>query len=84
MKPENSSLRWSRNLGRFSERPQPIGYPGTFDAFHAVKASIGKICLVRFDNNKYSVLSTVVGRPAEIQACRSHHYPSGRRRHRPP
>lgn len=65
------------------ERPHLIGYPGTFDGFHAVQASIGKTCLVRFDNNKYSVLSAAVGRPAEIQAlCRSHHYASGQRRDR--
>ncbi|NTA40666.1 IS21 family transposase, partial [Agrobacterium salinitolerans] len=50
------------------ERPHLVGYPGKFDGFHAVQASIGKTCLVRFDNNKYSVLSTAVGRPAEIHA----------------
>jgi transposase len=50
------------------ERSHLIGYPGKFDGFHAVQASIGKTCLVRFDNNKYSVLSTAVGRPAEIKA----------------
>jgi hypothetical protein len=33
-----------------------------------VQASIGETCLDRFDNNKYSVLSTAVGRPAEIHA----------------
>ena len=31
-------------------------------------ASVSKTCTVRFDNNKYSVLSTAVGRPVEIQA----------------
>ena len=51
-----------------AERPHLVGYPGKFDGFHAVQASIGKTCLVRFDNNKYSVLSTAVGRPAEIHA----------------
>jgi hypothetical protein len=30
--------------------------------------SVSKTCLVRFDNNRYSVLSSAVGRPVEIQA----------------
>src|SRR5439155_5360822 len=30
--------------------------------------SVSKTCLVRFDNNKYSVSSRAVGRPVEIQA----------------
>jgi len=50
------------------ERSQLVAYPGRFDGFHAAQVSIGKTCLVRFDNNKYSVLSTAVGRPAEIHA----------------
>ena len=54
------------------ERSHLVGYPGKFDGFHAVQASIGKTCLVRFDNNKYSVLSTAVGRPAEIHAYADH------------
>ena len=32
------------------------------------QASVSKTCLVRFDNNKYSVASRAVGRPVEIQA----------------
>ncbi len=39
-----------------------------FDGFHATQASVSKTCLVRFDNNKYSVASRAVGRPVEIQA----------------
>lgn len=31
-------------------------------------ASVSKTCTVRFDTNKYSVLSTAVGRPVEIHA----------------
>ena len=31
-------------------------------------ASVSKACTVRFDNNKYLVLSTAVGRPVEIHA----------------
>src|SRR6201999_3812617 len=37
------------------ERPKLIPYPGRVDGFHAVAASVSKTCLVRFDNNKYSV-----------------------------
>src|SRR3981189_1062596 len=33
-----------------------------------MQASVSKTCLVRFDNNKYSVASRAVGRPVEIQA----------------
>jgi transposase len=51
-----------------AERSQlvPIGTP--FDGFHATQASVSKTCLVRFDNNKYSVSSRAVSRPVEIQA----------------
>src|SRR5207253_548303 len=41
---------------------------GPFDGFHATQASVSKTCLVRFDNNKYSVSSRAVGRPIELQA----------------
>jgi hypothetical protein len=44
----------------------PISSP--FDGFSAIQASVSKTCLVRFDNNKYSVASRAVGRPVEIQA----------------
>ena len=37
------------------ERPKLIAYRGRFDGFHALAASVSKTCLVRFDNNKYSV-----------------------------
>jgi transposase len=50
------------------ERGKLIEYRGPFDGFHTVPASVSKTCTVRFDNNKYSVLSTAVGRPVEIQA----------------
>ncbi|MCS3899363.1 hypothetical protein M2171_008496 [Bradyrhizobium japonicum USDA 38] len=35
---------------------------------HAVTASVSKTSLVRFDNNKYSVAGSAVGRPVEGQA----------------
>src|SRR4051812_49361135 len=50
------------------ERSKLVDYRGRFDGFHTMPASVSKTCTVRFDNNKYSVLSTAVGRPVEIQA----------------
>ena len=51
-----------------AERPKPVPYAGRFDGFHAVPASVSKTCLVRFDNNKYSVAASAVGRPVEVHA----------------
>jgi transposase len=51
-----------------AERPSLVPYAGRFDGFHAVQASVSKTCLVRFDNNKYSVAASAVGRPVEIRA----------------
>jgi transposase len=48
------------------ERPKLIAYRGRFDGFHALAASVSKTCLVRFDNNKYSVNAGAVGRPVGI------------------
>jgi transposase len=48
------------------ERGALVAYRGSFDGFHALPASVSKTCLVRFDNNKYSVLSGAVGRPVDI------------------
>ncbi|MEQ1771779.1 MAG: IS21 family transposase [Devosia sp.] len=50
------------------ERPHLVAYRGRFDGFHALPASVSKTCLVRFDNNKYSVSAGAVGRPVEIHA----------------
>jgi hypothetical protein len=50
------------------ERGKLVAYRGRFDGFHSVPASVSKTCLVRFDNNKYSVASRAVGRPVEIHA----------------
>ena len=50
------------------ERSKLVPVPGRFDGFHTVPASVSKTCLVRFDNNKYSVISSGVGRPVEVQA----------------
>src|SRR5271154_4239772 len=50
------------------ERPKLVPYRGRFDGFHAVPAAVSKTCLVRFDNNKYSMSASAVGRPVEIHA----------------
>src|SRR4051812_40076066 len=50
------------------ERPKLVPYAGRFDGFHAVPASVSKTCLVRFDNNKYSVAASAVGCPVEVHA----------------
>jgi len=51
-----------------AERPSFVPYAGRFDGFHSIPASVSKTCLVRFDNNKYSVAASAVGRPVEIRA----------------
>ena len=55
-----------------TERPKLVPYAGPFDGFHAVPASVSKTCLVRFDNNKYSVAASAVGRPVEVHAYADH------------
>jgi hypothetical protein len=51
-----------------TERPKLVPYAGRFNGFHAVPASVYKTCLVRFDNNKYSVAASAVGRPVDLHA----------------
>ena len=51
-----------------AERPFLVPYAGCFDGFHATPASVSKTCLVRFDNNRYSVAAGAVGRPVEVRA----------------
>ena len=36
--------------------------------FHATEMSVSKTCLVRFDNNQYSVAARAVGRPVDVRA----------------
>ena len=50
------------------ERPFLMAYRGPFDGFHATEASVSKTCLVRFDNNQYSVSARAVGRPVDVRA----------------
>ncbi len=45
-----------------------VPYAGRFDGFHSVPASVSKTCLVRFDNDRYSVSASAVGRPVEVRA----------------
>src|SRR3954467_12977729 len=51
-----------------AERPRLVPYAGRFDGFHTLPASVSKTCLVRFDNNRYSVVARAVGRPVEVHA----------------
>ena len=62
------------------EREQLIEYRGPFDAYRSTPASVSKLCLVRFDNNKYSVMlkkfgfdrtrvNEVVGILADSEVC---------------
>jgi hypothetical protein len=50
------------------ERPKLVRLRGRFDGFHEVTASVSKTCLVRFDNNKYSVNASAVGAPVDLHA----------------
>lgn len=50
------------------ERTTLVPYVGSFDGFHSVPAPVSMTCLVRFDNKRYSVISTAVGRPLEVHA----------------
>jgi hypothetical protein len=50
------------------ERQKLVPYRGRFDGFHEVQASVSKTCLVRFDNNKYSVNASAIGCPVDIRA----------------
>ena len=51
-----------------AERSSLVPYVGPFDGFKATPAAVSKTCLVRFDNNRYSVMASAVGRPVEIRA----------------
>ena len=50
------------------ERPFLMAYRGPFDGFHATEVSVSKTCLVRFDNNHYSVAARAVGRTVDVRA----------------
>jgi transposase len=50
------------------ERGALIPYRGPFDGFHATSAAVSKTCLIRFDRNRYSVISSAVGRPVDVHA----------------
>jgi hypothetical protein len=62
-----------------AERPHLVPISGPFDGFSAIQASVSKTCLVRFDNNKYSVISRARRPPGRDPGlCRSRRHPSGR------
>src|ERR1044072_6275556 len=63
-----------------AERPSLVPYAGRFDGFHALPASVSKTCLVRFDNNRYSVAANAVGRPGDCQEFRARGHDDGKRR----
>jgi len=50
------------------ERAHLVPYVSRFDGFHENVLSVSKTCLVRFDNNKYSVMAKAVGRPVAVHA----------------
>jgi hypothetical protein len=52
------------------ERQKLVPYRGRFDGFHEVQASVSKTCLVHFDNNRYSVNASAIGRPVDAYADR--------------
>lgn len=55
-----------------AERAALVPYAGRFDGFHAVLAAVSSTCLVRFDNNRYSVAASAIGRPVEVRAYAEH------------
>jgi hypothetical protein len=66
--PRASSFRGSRSdsLGAVrGEAPEPGSDAGRFDGFHSVPASVSNFCLLRFDNDRYSVSAHAIGRPVE-------------------
>ncbi len=54
----------------FEEERPHLFHRGRVDGFHALPASVSKTCLVRFDNNKYSVNASAVGRPGRDPGLR--------------
>lgn len=51
-----------------AERAALVPYRGPFDGFRVSTLAVSKTCLVRFDNNKYSVEARAVGRPVDLHA----------------
>jgi transposase len=49
-----------------TERASLIDYRGPFDSYRWTSASVSKTCLVRVDNNLYSVQASAVGRPVDV------------------
>ena len=51
-----------------AERPSLVPDAGRFDGFHALPAAVSQTCLVRLDDNSYSVAASAIGRPVDIRA----------------
>ena len=49
-----------------AERASLIAYRGPFDSYRWTSASVSKTCLVRVDNNQYSVEACALGRPVDV------------------
>ena len=49
-----------------SEREYLIPYASAFDGFRSSQVRVSKTCLVRFDNNSYSVSAQVAGQSVEV------------------
>ena len=67
--PPSRTARPERS-GRSSRKSDPSSFPIAAASTGSMRlpASVSKTCLVRFDNNKYSVSASAVGRPVEIHA----------------
>ena len=51
-----------------AERPSLAPIPDGSTDFMPCRPCVSKTCLVRFDNNRYSVAASAIGRPVEIRA----------------
>lgn len=54
------------SLKRYMGRIALMPYRGALDGFHAIIEAASNTCLVRVDNNRYSVLAAAVGRQASM------------------
>ena len=50
------------------DRPALVELRGPFDGFHEVEVAASNTCLVRFDNNRYSVEARAAGRRVQLRA----------------
>lgn len=50
------------------EQPALIPYRGVFDGFHEVEVVASSTCIVRYDQNRYSVAALAAGRHVQLRA----------------